>query len=155
MSAPIPPETIRAPRDLAPFLEHTLLAPDATPADLARLCAEARRHGLGAVCVRRQAVPEARRLLEATPVKTVAVVDFPEGLGTTPARVAEALEAARAGAVEVDVVAPQPALLSGRWEAVLDDLRAVIRAVDLHADLLRASIASAVATAAMKVIREA
>lgn len=127
--ATVPVETLRLPKDLAPYLDHTLLAPDATPADLARLCAEARRHGLGAVCVRRQEVPEARRLLAGAPVKIVAVVDFPEGLGTTAARVGEALEAVRAGADELDAVAPLPALLSGRWEAVLDDLRSVVRAV--------------------------
>ncbi len=124
----VPPEAIRAPRDLAPYLDHTLLAPGATPADLARLCAEARAHGMGAVCVRREAVPEARRLLAGSAVRTVAVADFPRGEGVTAARVAEALEAARAGADEVDVVAPLPALLTGRFEAALDDLRAVVRA---------------------------
>lgn len=127
--ATVPLETVRLPKDLAPLLEHTLLAPGATAADLARLCAEAREHGLCAVCVHRQAVPEARRLLAGTSVKTVAVVDFPEGLGATGARVEEALEAVRAGADELDVVAPLPALLSGRWEAVLDDLRSIVRAV--------------------------
>lgn len=122
-------DAIRSPRDLAPLLEHTLLAPGATPAELARLCREAREHRLGAVCVRRGAVPEARRLLEGAGVRVVAVADFPKGEGATAARVAEAVEAARAGVDELDVVAPLPALLAGRWEAALDDLRAVIGAV--------------------------
>jgi deoxyribose-phosphate aldolase len=125
----LPAEAIRAPRDLAPYLDHTLLAPGAAPADLARLCAEAREHGLGAVCVHRHAIAEARRLLAGTAVRTVAVVDFPKGEGTTAGRVVEALEAVRAGADEIDVVAPLPALLAGRFEAVLDDLRALVRAV--------------------------
>ncbi len=125
----VPPEAIRAPRDLAPWLDHTLLAPGATPADLARHCAEARAHGFFAVCVRREAVREARGLLAGSAVRTVAVADFPRGEAGTGARVAEALEAARAGADEVDVVAPLPALLAGRFEAALDDLRAVVRAV--------------------------
>jgi deoxyribose-phosphate aldolase len=123
------PEALRTPRDLAPYLDHTLLAPDATAADLARLCAEARAHGMGAVCVRREAVVEARRLLAGSAVRTVAVADFPRGEGTTEARVAESLEAARAGADEIDVVAPLPALLAGRFEAALADLRAVVRGV--------------------------
>lgn len=125
----VPAEGIRTPRDLAPYLEHTLLAPGATAADLARLCGEAREHGLGAVCVHRHALPDARRLLSGAGVRAVAVVDFPLGEGTTAARVVEALEAVRAGADEIDVVAPLPALLSGCHEAVLDDLRAVARAV--------------------------
>ena len=127
--ATVPIETVRRPQDLAPLLDHTLLAPEAGAADLARLCAEAREHGLGAVCLHRHMVAEARRLLAGARVRTVAVVDFPGGLGGTAARVAEALEAVRAGADELDLVAPMPALLSGRWEAVLDDLRAVVRAV--------------------------
>jgi deoxyribose-phosphate aldolase len=125
----VPARAIRTPRDLAPYLDHTLLAPGATPEDLARLCADARAHGLGAVCVRRDAVPEARRLLAGSAVRTVAVADFPLGDRATPERVAEALDAVRAGADEIDVVAPLPALLAGRFEAALEDLRAVIAAV--------------------------
>jgi deoxyribose-phosphate aldolase len=125
----IPAEAIRSPRDLAPYLDHTLLAPGATREDLARLCAEAREHGLGAVCLYLQAVPEARRLLAGSGVRTVAVVDFPRGEAPTAARVAEAHEALRAGADELDVVAPLPSLLAGRFEAALADLRAVVRAV--------------------------
>lgn len=124
----VPVETVRSPRDLAPLLDHTLLAPGAGPADLERLCREARAEGLGAVCVHRQAVAEARRLLAGAPVRVVAVADFPRGEGTTAARVVEALEAVRAGADELDVVAPLPAVVAGRWEAALDDLRAVVRA---------------------------
>lgn len=125
----LPAEAVRTPRDLAPYLDHTLLAPGAGAADLARLCAEAREHGLGAVCVRREVIAEARRLLAGTAVRTVAVVDFPKGEGTAAVRMTEALEAVRAGADELDVVAPLPALLAGRFEAVLEDLRAVVRAV--------------------------
>jgi deoxyribose-phosphate aldolase len=126
----LPRDAIRTPRDLAPYLEHTLLAPTATPADLARLCAEAREHAFGAVCVYWHALGEARRLLAGSGVRTVAVVDFPRGEGTPDARAAEAREARRAGADELDLVAPLPALLAGRFEEAFEDLRAVVRAVD-------------------------
>ncbi len=122
-------DAIRSPRDLAPLLEHTLLAPGATLADVERLCREAREHRFRAVCVRREAAVEAKRLLRGSGVRTVAVVDFPRGEGATGSRVGEALEAARAGVDEIDVVAPLPALVAARWEAVLDDLRAVVRSV--------------------------
>ncbi len=125
----VPEEAIRSPRDLAPYLEHTLLAPGARREDLVRLCAEAREHGFGAVCVHRHAVADARRLLAGSAVRTVAVVDFPKGEGATGARVVEALEAVRVGVDEIDLVAPLPALLGGRHEAALDDLRAVIRSL--------------------------
>lgn len=124
----VDPASIRSARDLAPAIDHTLLAPGATSADLERLCAEAVEHGLGAVCVRPGFVPEARRLLAGTAVRIAAVVDFPRGEGATGDRVAEARDAAAAGADELDAVAPLPALAAGRWEAALDDLRAVVRA---------------------------
>jgi deoxyribose-phosphate aldolase len=131
MRRPIPEDAVRTPRDLAPFLDHTLLAPGATHDDLVRLCAEARDHRLGAVCVHPGAVAAARALLSGTRVRAVAVVDFPRGEGTTAARVAEASDAVRAGADELDLVAPLPAVLAGRFEAALEDLRAVVRSVDV------------------------
>ncbi len=129
MRSPIPEGTIRTPRDLARFVDHTLLTPGATQADVVRLCAEAREHGFAAVCLYAHAVPEARRALGGAPVKVAAVVDFPRGGAATSARVAEAVEAVRLGADELDVVAPLPSLAADRWEAVLEDLRAIVRAV--------------------------
>jgi deoxyribose-phosphate aldolase len=120
---------IRSPKDLAPFLEHTLLTPGATPADLERLCAEARANEFVAVCVQREAVADAKRHLRGSRVRTVAVVDFPKGQGTIGQRVIEAVEAVRAGVDELDIVAPLPALVAGRWESVFEDLRAVVRSV--------------------------
>lgn len=122
-------DAVRTPRDLAPFLEHTLLAPGATAADVERLCAEARANRFAAVCVHRGFAADARHLLRGSRVRTVAVVDFPKGEGTIGARVIEALEAVRAGAEEIDIVAPLPMLVAGRWEAVFDDLHAVVRSV--------------------------
>jgi deoxyribose-phosphate aldolase len=122
-------DALRSARQLAPHLDHTLLAPGATRDELVRLCGEARQYELGAVCVHRHVLADARRLLAGTQVKTVTVVDFPRGEGATGARVIEALEAIRSGADEIDVVAPLPALLAGRYEAVLDDLRAIVRSV--------------------------
>jgi deoxyribose-phosphate aldolase len=129
MRAPLPEDAIRTPRDLAPYLDHTMLSPGATRDDLVRLCGEARQHGIGAVCVHRNAVGQARHLLAGSGAKVIAVVDFPRGEAATAGRVVEAFEAIRSGADELDVVAPLPALLAGRWEAALDDLRAIVRAV--------------------------
>jgi deoxyribose-phosphate aldolase len=129
--APIPEATLRTPRDLAPYLDHTLLAPGATAEDVARLCAEARAHGFAAVCLYAPAVPDARRHLAGSAVKVAAVVDFPKGEGATAERVREAQEAVRLGADELDLVAPLPDLVAGRWAAALDDLAAVVRAVSV------------------------
>jgi deoxyribose-phosphate aldolase len=128
LRAPVPTSAIRTPRDLAPLLDHTLLAPDAREADATRVCEEARAHGFAAVCLRAAFVPLASRLLAGTGVGVAAVVDFPLGEASTAARVREAEEAVRLGATELDLVAPLPAVRAGRWADVLDDLRAVVRA---------------------------
>jgi deoxyribose-phosphate aldolase len=130
MRAPIPESSVRTPRDLAPYLDHTLLAPAATEADLARLCEEARAHGLGTVCVRAGFVAAARRHLAGTATRIAAVVDFPLGEATPGARAAEAREAVRLGADELDLVAPLPLVRAGRWGEAFDDLRLVLLAAE-------------------------
>jgi len=65
--------------ELARYLDHTLLRPEASAQDLERLCAEAREHGFHSVCVNGSRVQLARHLLEDTNVKVAAVVGFPLG----------------------------------------------------------------------------
>lgn len=119
---------VREPRELARFVDHTLLAAGVQPAGVERLCAEAREHGFAAVCVRREWAPLARSLLAGTGVRLAVVVDFHEGASTTAARIEEATAALRDGAEELDLVAPLPDLRAGRLARVFEDLRAVIAA---------------------------
>jgi deoxyribose-phosphate aldolase len=122
----IAPATFREARQLAPFIDHTLLTPEAGTADVARICGEAREHGFAAVCVRRRWAKLARSLLGGTPVRLAVVVDFHEGAATTAARAAEAAGAIDEGAQELDLVAPLPELRAGHFARVFEDLRAVI-----------------------------
>lgn len=122
------PDSIREPRDLAPLLEHTLLRENATEADVLRTCEEARRHGLGAVCVRSRWVSRAARALAGSGVALVATVDFPEGTGSTGARSREARAAVEAGASEVDVVLGRDALKARDHATVLRDLEQIVAA---------------------------
>jgi deoxyribose-phosphate aldolase len=115
-------------RELAAYIDHTVLSETATAAQVAQACDEARQHGFAAVCVRGAFVAEVRRQLAGSPVKLAAVVDFPLGEASTEGRVAEARALAADGADELDLVAPLPALLAGRWEAVFADLSAVVGA---------------------------
>jgi deoxyribose-phosphate aldolase len=128
MRAPVPPSSLLVPRDLAPYLDHTLLAPGATEAEVARVCEEARAEGFAAVCLRAEHVSQARRLLAGAAARIAAVVDFPKGEGTTAARIAEARAAVDAGAAELDLVVPLPAVRAGRWAEAFEDLRQVIGA---------------------------
>jgi deoxyribose-phosphate aldolase len=127
--APLPPEGVRSARDLAPYIDHTVLAPGAAEAEVLVACDEARAHRFAAVCVRSAFAEVVRRRLEGTAVATAVVIDFPLGQAATAARVVEADEAVRRGAQELDLVIGLPDVLAGRWGAVLDDLTAVVRAV--------------------------
>lgn len=117
--------------ELAAYVDHTVLAPSATAAQVAQACDEARQEGFAAVCVRGAFVAEVGRRLAGSSCRVAAVADFPLGEASTEARVAEARALVAAGADELDLVAPLPALLAGRWAEVFDDLRAVVTAASV------------------------
>jgi deoxyribose-phosphate aldolase len=112
-------------RQLLPLLDLTCLDEDATPAQIAALCARADGpHGrVAAVCVYPEHVQHARSLLPES-VAVATVVNFPDG-GEDPRRVAREIRRARAvGAQEIDAVLPWQALLQGREGPALQVLRA-------------------------------
>ena len=111
-------------------VDHTLLRPDATLADVERLCLEAVEHRLAAVCVNPAWVPECARLLRGSRVQLATVVGFPFGAGQREVKAAEAGLAVRQGAHELDVVASLGALRSGEWSVVERELRDVVRAAE-------------------------
>jgi deoxyribose-phosphate aldolase len=119
---------IRNSRDLAPYIDHTLLKPGATREELVKLCEEARTYGFATVCVASQNVALCARLLEGTRSRPIAVVGFPSGTETTQAKVAEAREAVAAGAAEIDMVIHVGRLKAKDYAYVQRDIRAVVEA---------------------------
>jgi deoxyribose-phosphate aldolase len=113
---------------VAPLIDHTLLKPEATRAELEEVCAEARRFGFATVCVNSANVAFAARALEGSSVRPIAVVGFPLGAATTGAKAFETREAIRHGAKEIDMVINIGALKSRDLRFVLDDIRAVVDA---------------------------
>ena len=113
------------PRDLARYLDHTLLKPEASAADIDKLCAEAVEYGFAAVCVNPTWVKRAASNVRGSTVKVASVVGFP--LGATPPEI-KAMEARRAirdGAREIDMVINIGALKSGDHETVRNDIEKV------------------------------
>lgn len=108
------------------MLDHTLLAPEATPADILRLCDEAREHSFAAVCVNGSHVRRAVQRLEGSPVRVCAVVGFPLGAGDTLAKSHEARLALESGARELDMVIQIGALRAGEHAFVVQDIEAVV-----------------------------
>ncbi|MEJ5866248.1 deoxyribose-phosphate aldolase [Pseudokineococcus sp. 5B2Z-1] len=110
---------------VAAMVDHTLLKPEATPADVAALVAEARSLGVLAVCVSPSTLP-----LEDTGDLVVATVcGFPSGKHASEVKAAEAARAVADGADEVDMVIDVGAARAGLWDAVRDDVAAVRAAV--------------------------
>ncbi len=114
------------PQELARLIDHTALKPDTTEARIRTLCDEARHYGFAAVCVNPCYVPLAAELLQDSPVAVCTVVGFPLGANRTAIKAAEAEQAIRDGAAELDMVLNLGLLKSGRHRAVLEDIRAVV-----------------------------
>lgn len=110
---------------LAAAIEHTLLRPEAQPADIDRLCDEAvacRFHG---VCVNPAYVAQAARRLEDEPIRVITVVGFPLGANATATKVAEARRAMEDGAFELDMVINLGRFLAGDGAAVRAEIEAL------------------------------
>ncbi len=113
------------PRDLARYIDHTLLKPDATAADIDRLCAEAREYAFAAVCINPTWVRRAAERLRGTDVAVASVIGFPFGATTSDVKAVEARRAIRDGASEIDMVINVGALKSGMHDLVRDDIARV------------------------------
>lgn len=116
--------------ELARYIEHTLLRPDATRGQIERLCEEARTHGFYGVCVNGSRVELASYLLEETDVRVVAVVGFPLGAMSGDVKRFETEAAVDDGAHEIDMVMNIGLLKDGEYKRLLRELRDVVEAAD-------------------------
>ncbi len=115
--------------DLAPYIDHTLLKPTATPSDIETLCEEAIINRFFGVCVNPFYVPLAAKRLAGRNVAVVSVAGFPLGAGTSPLKAHEAAQAVAPGASEVDMVINLGLAKAGDWEGVEADVHRVREAV--------------------------
>lgn len=115
-------------KEIAKMIDHTLLKAAATEEEVTQLCREAGDYGFASVCINSYYVPLALKLLANTVIPVCAVIGFPLGAMLTAAKAFEAGEAVKAGAKEVDMVINIGLLKSGRLDAVLQDIQAVVDA---------------------------
>ncbi len=114
--------------ELAKFIDHTNLKPNATRDDIKKLCDEALKYGFYAVCVNPYRVKDARDFLKGSNVKIAAVVGFPLGATYPEVKVQETIMAIKDGAEEIDMVMNIGAMKDGDYDAVYNDIRAVVEA---------------------------
>lgn len=115
-------------KTIAAMIDHTLLKPEATPAQIEKLCAEAAEYHFASVCVNPVYIPLAARLLKGTGVKVCCVVGFPLGAIAPEQKAAEAASCAAMGAEELDMVIHVGAAKAGDWALVQRDIEGVVKA---------------------------
>lgn len=115
-------------KTIASMIDHTLLKPEATPAQVEKLCAEAAEYHFASVCVNPVYIPLAARLLKDTGIKVCCVVGFPLGAIAPEQKAAEAASCAAMGAEELDMVIHIGAAKAGDWALVQRDIEGVVKA---------------------------
>ncbi|NLM44162.1 MAG: deoxyribose-phosphate aldolase [Clostridiales bacterium] len=113
--------------DLASYIDHTILKPEANENDIERVCREAMEYGFASVCVNPCYVNLAYNILKDSSVKVCTVIGFPLGASTSAVKAFEAKEAIKNGAQEIDMVLNIGALKSGNIEYVKNDIESVVK----------------------------
>ena len=131
------------PSDIAGYIDHTLLKPEATAAEIDKLCQEAREFHFAAVCVNPPFVKQCAELLRGSGVEIATVVGFPLGAHTTATKVFETEQAIVDGATEIDMVINIGALKAKRDEYVREDIRAVVDAAHRQGAIVKVIIEAA------------
>lgn len=145
------PEPAETARDLARYIDHTLLRPEATREEILRVCEEALAYGFAAVVVNPYWVREVARRLEGSAVRPCTVVGFPLGATFSDVKVYETRRAIFEGAREIDMVINIGALKSGQGEIVEQDIRAVVEACHEFGVLCKVILETALLTEEEKV----
>jgi deoxyribose-phosphate aldolase len=132
------PEDIAMPEtSIAALIDHSLLQPTLTDAELRAGCELARRLGVASVCIKPYAVRLAAEILAGSPVKVGTVIGFPHGSHATEVKVFETETACRDGATELDMVVNVGKVLSGDWQYVEHDVRAVVNAAHARGAIVK------------------
>jgi deoxyribose-phosphate aldolase len=143
----IPPDM-----NLAKYIDHTLLKPDATQQEIAQLCFEARKHGFASVCVNPTWVELCAQLLQGSPVKVCTVIGFPLGATAAEVKAFETETAIRKGATEIDMVINIGALKARDLETVAKDIRGVVNAAHARGIIVKVIIETSLLTDEEKTI---
>ena len=114
--------------ELAKYIDHTYLKPDAQKKDIDKILKEAKQYHFASVCISPIWVAYAHKELEGSGVHVVTVIGFPEGATPTAVKVFETKQAIADGADEVDMVIPIVMLKDGQYDYVKEDIRLVVKA---------------------------
>lgn len=117
--------------NVAKYIDHTLLKPEADKKSVEKLCGEALEHGFYSVCLNGSRVKYAADLLDPSDVKVCAVIGFPLGACTTKNKICEARDVIENGADEIDMVMNIGKFKDGNFDYVLNDIENVVNVAHL------------------------
>jgi deoxyribose-phosphate aldolase len=138
--------------NLAKYIDHTLLKPDATQQEIAQLCFEARKFNFASVCVNPTWVSLCAELLKGSPVKVCTVIGFPLGATSSESKAFETETAIKQGATEIDMVINIGALKARDLDTVARDIRGVVNAAHARGIIVKVIIETALLTDEEKTI---
>ena len=139
-------------REIASWIDHTLLKPEATPSQVDVVCAEALQYGFAGVCVNPSYVPQVARLLLGSQVLVSSVVGFPLGATLPTHKVYETLSCLEAGAAEIDMVINIGALKGQKYGQVLNEIQAIAQVCHNQGAVLKVILEMAFLTRREKII---
>lgn len=137
--------------ELAKTIDHTMLKPQATPADVIGICEEAIEHKFASVCVNSCYTSLVANRLKDSGVKTCVVIGFPLGAMSTNSKVAEVNNAISNGADEIDMVINVGMLKAEEYDYVLNDIKAVVDATHTGRAICKVIIETSLLTDVEKV----
>lgn len=123
--------------ELAKMIDHSLLHPTMTDADVKAGCELSRDYGVATACVKPYSIHQALEIFEGTDVMACAVIGFPHGNSTTGIKVVEAEAAALAGAKEIDMVVNVGKVKGGQWDYVSREVHLINEAVVAAGSILK------------------
>jgi deoxyribose-phosphate aldolase len=122
---------------VAKRIDHSLLGPTLTRAELEAGCRLAAEYDVASVCIKPYAVSLARQILEGTTVAVGTTIGFPHGGHSTATKVFESRQALADGATELDMVINIGQAIAGEWQAVGDDIGAVCETAHQSAAIVK------------------
>lgn len=150
---PAPSATLEPPvgRQIAAWIDHTILKPDATAEDVKNACQEALRFGFSSVCVNPVFISLAAGLLAGSPVDVCVVIGFPFGATLSTQKLIEALSCLNAGANELDMVLNIGAIKGKAYGQVFNEIQAVSQVVHNQGAILKVNLETVLLTREEKI----
>jgi deoxyribose-phosphate aldolase len=132
--------------NIASYIDHTVLKPTTTIADVEKLCAEAKQFNFAAVCVPPLFVKKAKELTAGSSVKVATVIGFPFGYSAIEAKVAEIILSILDGADELDMVINISAIKNKDWQFLASEINTVMPIIKGKGKIIKVIIESGILT---------